>query len=239
MELGTDEHGTAYSDLVVRGLFDSLSKPRTMSELLDLASAALRALERRDLLIQLNDETAAEVIREQGWSGELAAVDHDYLGVFDSNVGWSKVDRNIQRDLTYAVDLTDPGSPRASLRLSYQNHSGPGSPPCAPQWRFRGSDYNALKNACYWNYVRVLMPEGIRLLASSELPLPELSVSVESGFGIPGQETAELSASAGLTVFSGLTTIEAGTSRDIVLVYDLPNSILRLEDGRVTYRLLL
>ncbi len=239
MERGTDEHGRSYSDLVVRGLFDSLKRPQGLSQLLDIASATLRALQSRDLMIQVNDEDATEVIRAQGWSGELLAVDHDYLGVFDSNVGWSKVDRNIQRNLDYAVDLADPASPRASLRLSYQNHSDSGSPPCEPQWRYRGTDYSTLKNACYWNYVRVLMPEGVRLLANSELPLPGQSVSVEAGFGTPDQETARLSAGHGMTVFSGLAIVEAGTSREIVLAYDLPGSTLEVEEGRLTYRLLL
>jgi len=239
MELGTDRHGTSYSDLVVRGLFDALKQPRSLSQLLDLAAASLRALENRDLLIQINDKRAAEVISAQGWSGEVTAVDHDYIGVFDSNVGWSKVDRNIQRSLNYAVDLSNPNVPRATLRLTYQNHSSPGSPPCNPQWRFRGSDYSTLKNACYWNYLRVLMPGNIRLLDNTELPLPEQSVSVESGFGTPGQDTSGVSSNHGLTVFSGLVSIEASTSREISLVYDLPASTVELIDGQLTYRLLI
>jgi len=239
MELGTDRHGTSYSDLVVRGLFDALRQPRSLSQLLELAAASLRALESRDLLIQVNDNAAAEVIGTLGWGGDVTIVDHDYIGVFDSNVGWSKVDRNIQRGLNYSVDLSDPARPRASLRVTYRNHSAPGSPPCNPQWRFRGSDYSTLKNACYWNYLRVLMPGNVRLLANTELPLPEQSVSVESGFGTPGQDTSDVSTNHGLTVFSGLVSIEAATSRDISLVYDLPPSTVEVQDRRLIYRLLI
>lgn len=239
LERGTDEHGRSYSDLVVRGLVDSLEEPRDLAQLLDVAAAMHSSLVSRDLLIHLNDERASEVLSQQGWNGELRTVDHDYLSVYDSNVGWSKVDRNIQRDVIYSVDLTNLTRPRASLRLAYRNHSGPGSSPCEPQWRSRGTDYGALKNACYWNYLRVLMPGGVRLLANTELPLPALSVSVESGFGVPGEETAALEASHGLTVFSGLTSVPAGTSRDIQLIYDLPSATLESEEGRVTYRLLM
>ena len=108
-----------------------------------------------------------------------------------------------------------------------------------PQWLHRETDYSQQKNACYWNYVRVYLPPGSRMLSSTELPLPEWSVSVEIGMGVPGQETGSITSSHNKTVFAGLTSLEAGARREIDLVYDLPESVLRREGNRLGYKLLL
>ena len=56
-----------------------------------------------------------------------------------------KVDRNIERQLSYSVDLRKEHRARISLVLRYNNYSGPGSPPCEPQWLNRGAEYGQLK----------------------------------------------------------------------------------------------
>jgi hypothetical protein len=76
------------------------------------------------------------------------------------------------------------------------------------------------------------------VLSTTPLTLPELSVSVEIGRGVPGQDTGTVSASHGRLVFSGLATIEAGERGEVTLVYDLPDSVVKREDGTITYRLL-
>ena len=157
----------------------------------------------------------------------------------DSNVGWSKVDRNIERDISYVIDLTRAPRPRASLTLSYDNHSGPNSPQCEPQWRFRGIDYSQLENACYWNFLRVYMPQGSRLLSAPYLALPQESVSVEIGRGVPGEDTGGISSSHDKLLFSGLAELEAGDRSEINLVYDLPASVVRRDGDTLTYQLLI
>ena len=76
------------------------------------------------------------------------------------------------------------------------------------------------------------------MLSTTPLTLPELSVSVEIGRGVPGQETGAVSSSHGKLVFSGLATIEAGARGEVTLVYDLPASAVKREDGTISYRLL-
>ncbi|HIA17183.1 MAG TPA: hypothetical protein EYN72_10470 [Dehalococcoidia bacterium] len=175
-----------------------------------------------DSWLYFDDPDAQSAVEALGWAGEVKQTEGDYLYVVDSNVGWSKVDRNIERNVTYSVDLSREERPRARLTVEYVNHSGPGSPPCEPQWQNRGTDYNQLVNACYWDFIRVYMPNGSRMLSQTSLPLPELSVSVEIGVGTPGQETGALSSSHDKVVFSGLTTVPALESREVELVYDLP-----------------
>ncbi|MCI0440333.1 MAG: DUF4012 domain-containing protein, partial [Chloroflexi bacterium] len=231
LEQGTDQHGRAYMDLVLQGALESLNGQASLSKLMRLASSLYDTLETRDTLLHFDDPALQSLIASFGWDGSVSQGTGDYLYVVDSNVGWSKADRNIEREVSYTVDLNRQSRPRASLTLEYANHSGPGSVGCIPQWQNRGSSYGQLKNACYWNFLRVYIPQEARLLASTPLPLPEHTVAVEIGKGAPGQETGEISSSHNRTVFSGLTSLEAGERKQISLVYDLPASVLRKSDG--------
>ena len=239
LEEGTDEHGRAYMDLVLQGVFDALNQPIPLPTLVRLGSALLASLESRDTLIFFDDPTLQASMVKSKWDGSVIQSSADYLYVVDSNVGWSKVDRNIERDVHYAVDLSRSGRPRAELTVGYKNHSGPGSPGCVPQWLNRTNDYGHMKNACYWNFLRVYMPQESRVLSSTPLPLPEYSVSVEIGRGVPGQDTGGISSSHNKTVYSGLALLDSGKRAEINLVYDLPSSVLRRDGNRLVYELLL
>ena len=237
LERGTDEHGRAYSDVVLQGVLDRLTQSANISTLMRFGSALYSSLESRDLLLYMNDPKTQAIIDENGWGGQIDRETSDYLYVVDSNVGWSKSDRNVERSISYQVDLQRPAGPRIALNLEYNNHSGPGSPGCFPQWRHRGTDYGGLKNACLWNYWRVYVPQGVRLRSSTPLPLPDLSVAAEIGKGQGGVDTVEVSSSYGRAVFSGLLPIGAGEQRSIGLVYDLPSNVLRQQGDTLEYEL--
>ena len=238
LEQGTDEFGRAYMDLVLQGVLDKLRHSASLVTLVRLGSAIYDSLEEREVLVYLDDSESQAVMSRLGWDGAVRQDSGDYLYVVDSNVGWRKVDRSIQRDLSYEVDLRNPARPRATLSLTYTNHSGPGSPGCVPQWLSRGTDYSQLKNACYWDYLRAYLPLGIRLLSSDPLPLPEYSVAVEIGKGVPGEDTGSVWSDLGKTVFSGLVPIAAGERRTITLVYDLPSQVTIADGDGLQYRLL-
>ena len=129
--------------------------------------------------------------------------------------------------------------PRIKLTLGYNNYSGPGSKGCQPQWINRGTNYSQLKNVCYWDYWRVFVPQGARLLSSTRLPLPEYSVAVEIGRGQPGQDTVSVSSSHNRTVMSGLFALAAGEEKTIDLVYDLPSDVVRRDGDDIIYELLI
>ena len=237
LEQGTDLYGRAYSDLVLQGVLDKLETQTSLTDLIRVASAMYKALDSRDMVLYFDDLDAQSAVEALGWAGEVKQTEGDYLYVVDSNVGWSKVDRNIERNVTYSVDLSREERPRARLTVEYVNHSGPGSAPCEPQWQNRGTDYNQLVNACYWNFIRVYIPNGSRMLSQTSLPLPELSVSAEIGVGTPGQETGALSSSHDKVIFSGLATVPALESREVELVYDLPADTVVSDGDDLIYTL--
>ena len=237
LEQGTDLHGRAYMDLVLQGLLERINQPMSLPALTRLASSLYDTLQNRDMLVFFDDRSLQSVMGRLGWDGRVRQDSSGYLYVVDSNVGWSKVDRNVERDISYVVDLSRGPQPRVNLTLGYVNHSGPGSPGCEPQWLNRGNDYSQLKNACYWNYFRVYIPQGARLLSETPLPLDEYSVSVEIGRGVPGQDTGNISSSHNKIVFAGLTSLSAGDRSEIDLVYDLPAFVVQRNGDSLTYEL--
>ena len=239
LEEGTDEHGRAYVDVALQGVLDRVNEPMSLSTMMRLASALQGSLRDRDLLIFVDDPAIQEVISENGWDGRVRQDAADYLYVVDSNVGWSKADRYIERRVSYRVDLQKESGARISLTLKYNNHGGPGSTGCVPQWLNKGTNYDQLKNACYWNYWRVYIPQGARLLSNTPLPLPEYSVSVDTGRGQPGEDTVRVSSSYNKTVLSGLFALGAGEANEVNLVYDLPAGLQRREGKNIEYQMLI
>jgi hypothetical protein len=238
LEEGSDQHGRTYVDLALQGILGRLSEPLSLANLMKVASAILESLDKKDLLLFMEDSDVQDVLDSSGWDGGLRNEGADYLYIVDSNVGWSKADRNIQRQVRYEVDMRRETGARASLTLSYNNHSGPGSPGCEPQWINRGTNYTQLKNACYWDFWRVYTPQGTRLLGNTPLSLPEYSVSVEIGMGLPGEDTVKVSSSYNKTVLSGLFALGAGDANEINLVYDLPSRVITRSGKSIEYELL-
>ena len=238
LERGTDEFGRAYMDVTLQGVLESLRQPMPLSTLLRLASALHRSLEERELLVYLEDTPLQAVVGEHGWGGRVKDGQTDYLYVVDSNVGWSKADRNIERRVYYQVDLTRDTGPRVKLTLGYNNFSGPGSVGCEPQWLNRGTNYGELKNACYWNYVRVYMPQAAQLLSHTRLELPEYSVAAEIGRASPGDDTVRTFSRYNKKVLSGLFALGAGEQNDVHLVYDLPRQT-KSDEGAIHHDLLI
>ncbi len=238
LETGSDEFGRAYVDLALQGVLDRLSQPLALPTLLRVASALNASLEARDLMLYTEDAGVQGFIEEIGWGGRMRQEGADYLYVVDSNVGWSKADRNIERSTRYEIDMRRESGARVSLTLAYNNHSGPGSPGCEPQWLNRGTNYSQLKNACYWDFWRVYTPHGTRLLSNTRLSLPMYSVSAEIGRGQSGEDTVKVSSSYNRTVLSGLFALGAGLTKKFGVVYDLPPEVVRRNGDQIEYELL-
>ncbi|MDP7578313.1 MAG: DUF4012 domain-containing protein [SAR202 cluster bacterium] len=239
LEEGTDEFGRAYMDVTLQGVLDRLKQPMSLPTLIKLSSAIRNTLETKELLLYFEDPQLQSSISKTGWDGRIQSGPTDYLYVVDSNVGWSKSDRNVERDITYKVDLTRPNGPRINLMLGYNNFSASGSAGCEPQWLNRGTNYTELKNACYWDFFRVYIPLGSKIRNISRLDLPEYSVAAEIGRGFQGEDTIRTYSSFGKKVVSGLFPLAAGKQTSINLVYDLPIEILQHDDNSINYQLLI
>lgn len=216
------------------GLMDRLLHVRGAGEAMPLGRTLLRIVREKHLLLQFNDPQVSEAMSALGLDGGLHPAPGDFVMVVDTNVGFNKVDHLIERGIEYTVDLRDPSAPRASLRLAYRN-SVQRKIPCQQIASYGEGGYEDLQQRCYWDYLRVYAPSGVRFDAGSLPPVP--AVSMMSDEPQDGRWEHGL-AEHGLTQFDGLLLLPTGESVELELSYDLPKGVLSSDsDGLLTYTL--
>jgi hypothetical protein len=205
---------------------------------LALAQALVQGLEEKHILISLPDPAAARLLRARNWDGGLPEPWglSDLLAVVDANVGFNKVDPNVSRSIRYQVDLAAGEGPRATLALTYQNHSTRHVEVCIQEARY-GDAYADMMDRCYWDYVRVYGPLGSRLLAGPAAELPPGSLLARNG----GAEASPLhpTISAGnWAAWTAFFALAPGTERTLTFEVALPVGVLHTDaGGRTHYRL--
>jgi hypothetical protein len=135
----------------------------TPEDLIGLAQALARALHERHMLIYSHEPRSQALLSELGWDGALRPSDGDYVMIVDSNVGFNKVNPNIEQTADYHIVLERPGEATATLTLTYRHRVQKPMPACVHESRY-GDDYADLLERCYWDYLRVYIPAGSKLL---------------------------------------------------------------------------
>ncbi len=169
-----------------------------------LGQAVWTSLSVKDMQIYLNNPKGASVLNELGWDGSLPKTKSDVVLVVDSNVGFNKVDARIQRQFDYRVEFSPGERPAASLRIRYRNTNSPAAQPCVRAIRYEAT-YVEMQNGCYWDYLRVYVPEGSLPIAATQ----GISATVES-------------AEQGHLVFGGFFELPRAETREIRFDYQLP-----------------
>ena len=126
-------------------------------------------VEGKHLLVNFSEPAAEAVLAAQGWDGSLQRGAGDFLAIIDANLGYNKTNARIQQAATYEVDLRT-AQPQASLVLTY-THTASGNYPCLPETEW-DPVYDQMMDRCYWNYLRVYVPQGSRLQAATRIPVP-------------------------------------------------------------------
>jgi hypothetical protein len=171
--------------------------------------AGLRsALTEKHLLLHVDDRPAQSLLRQVNWDGALPSPDDaDFLFVVDSNVGFNKVNPNIEQWIDYRADLSEQ-RPVARLTLTYRHRVAKPAEACVLAPRY-GDDYRDLMEQCYWDYLRIYVPAGSELVSAT-------------GCDEPIQVWDEL----GRTVLSCTFVLPVAQARQMVLEYRLPTRVL-------------
>jgi hypothetical protein len=227
-------HKVILEDLLKATIDKVQNQPETV-DFIQLGMAVMAAFEERHMFAYaLQDDELEALLRESRWDGALYAGEGDYLMVVDANLGYSKVNPYIVPSFGYAVDLRDPQQPQASLTLSYQ-HNGPRtSEACYHFYKPAMLTYEMLMQQCYWDYVRVYVPEGTRPLSATPNPVPgELLVTGKERSG----EAEILAPEAGKTVLATFFVLPSGQRAETRMIYLLPPDIIQQTDDTLRYRL--
>lgn len=149
-----------------------------------IVRAAGTALRERHLLIYVEDAQVEKILNQMHWDGALYSAGGDYAMVVDSNVGFNKVNSNIEQTIDYQVTLDNSGNVQVQLTLTYQHLFQRPTPACIHEARY-GDSYADLMERCYWDYVRIYLPAGSQLveLRGSDAPADVYSESGKTAVG--------------------------------------------------------
>ena len=143
----------------------------------------------------------------------------DFLALVDSNLGWNKVNGRVEQTLTYTVTLPANGAAQAELVVQYHHPSTTALTSCIHEARY-GNTYEDMMDRCYFNYVRLLTPEGAVLRTADGLESGTLGTA-------PGER--------GTTEMHGYFVMLPGSTHTVRFVYDLPQQVF--QQGRYTLRI--
>lgn len=199
---------------------------------LTLGRTILALLKEKHILIYLEEPEASSFLSLQGWGGSLRPYSKDFLMVVDANVGYNKVNARIKQSIIYEVDLAS-SPPQATLTLIY-THTAPAGYPCRPEARY-DPVYEKMMERCYWDYLRVYIPSGSKLLDATRIPIPAESLwrrESESG------DVASYQAEEGpWTVLAVLSLIPPSQTQTRSFTYLLPPQVINWEGGKGFYHL--
>ncbi len=209
------------------------------AEAMALAKAIWRGVEEKHILIWFDDAAVAELLREAGWDGAILTTDGDYLMVVDTNMGFNKVNPNVDQALHYRVTMDEAGTVHAVATLTYHNRSTRELEECVQEARY-DLTYEGMMNRCYWDYLRLYVPEGAELIEATRNPLPSGSLYRQlSGAGEGTGEPDIGPAEKGKQVFGTFFVVPPQESKEVRFAYELPPDILDSTGDAYRYSLLI
>lgn len=241
IEQGTDNEGTAFLEQLFVGLLDSFSGKSFADPQFELLRALSDVIAEKDVMLFSADDEDQELIDALELSGRFPVSERDRIAIVDSNVGWSKSDRSIERSASYTVDLADPVNPLAELTLSYRNTGSEIGRDCSTHSPPHNEEaiYSVSRNSCYWNYLRAYVATGIDVTQSPDLPLPVNSVPDQQGRQEAGTSTFSHDFDEYGDHLAGLVAVPPGESVKFRFEYKLPSSILESTGNGFVYELTL
>jgi hypothetical protein len=197
----------------------------------------LQALNEHHLLVQLDSPSMTSLLASHRWDGAVRPEAGDYLMVVDSNIGFNKTNAVVASNLTYDVDLTNPASPIGSLAVVHTNNA---AGVICKQWnkiRLQDEEYYPITD-CYWNYLRVYMTEGTKLLEATPQAVPANWLILKQD--IPARVDNLEEGIDGVQAFGTLQVIPGEESLTTSFRFALPAEILETQSGtnQVIYHLL-
>lgn len=237
IEEGTDTEGTDFLLSMFDSMIDSITAERLDGNFVNFTRSILRAFSEKQVMIFSADDELEERLVEIGWGGSFGLTKGDVLGVFDSNIGWNKVGRNIDREVAYRLDLNSDGGGISNLTITHQNNSHGNEGDCEAQVQPRAGEnvYDLLKDGCYWNLLRVYVPVATESIRLPNLPAPELSVTARTGHIESGADTSAVAWGDEGQYFRGLVVVEPGSSRKTTYEYELPPGTAEVDADGLEY----
>lgn len=137
-----------------------------------LARALLLELNQRHILLQFDDPDITGLVARHAWDGAVHVGAGDFLMSVDTNIGYNKTNAVVEKKLTYDIDLSDLANPTGSLVVFHENHATSDNVPCLQWGGLPPAEIWYQINRCYYNYLRIYVPAGTRLIAATPHAIP-------------------------------------------------------------------
>lgn len=151
---------------VFKGMVSSLNS-FSAHDYFKLAGDVADQLNQRSIQAYFSDVDLEKLVSSHNLDGALESSNGDYLMVADANVGFNKISPKIDEKINYALTDSGGGQLQADLTITYHNKGGvrEGTQPgqCDKVAKYDTS-YASMMNGCYWDYVRVYVPQGSTLI---------------------------------------------------------------------------
>jgi hypothetical protein len=202
-----------------------------------LIPVLLQALNERHLLLKIDSPSITKILNRRRWDGAVRPQGGDFLMVVDTNVGFNKTNAVVQSSLVYDIDLASPDSPLGSLTVVHTNNAGaviciqPAKNKSTPP----GEELYLLTD-CYWNYMRVYLPNGTKLLEATPQYVPANWMIIKQD--IDGRVDELNEEIDGVQAFGTLQVVPGGESVVTDFHFSLPANIVQSGSGQSIYHLL-
>ena len=197
-------HRKDFMGLLAEALMAKLQAGTQADQLMGLLWTVKRAIDEKHILLYFHDPAVQGLLAKADMDGALdSGADGDYLLALDTNMGYNKVNLNVEKIMDYQVSLADKAVPQATLTITYHNRS-PAQPICEHRPKI-AETYDLMAKDCYWNYLRVYVPLGSELLW---------------GEGVTQTET--IAEEHGRTLFTTFMVVPAAESHTVSFTYRLP-----------------
>jgi len=217
------------SPLLISKIFNSEPK-----DLPAIATAILKGLANKDILIYIDDKNLENIIDDNNWGGNLKKSDGDYLNVVYANIGGGKTDMAINQKIYHKSEIADDGSIINTV-LVERSHIGPLD--------------DVFTNKSNREFVRFYVPKGSQLISAEGFdsprydeykPIPSYlndseKLASEKGAKVEMDTNTYIYDEGNYTVFANWVTLNPGKTKESVLTYKLPFKI----DKSKKYQMLL
>ncbi len=184
-----------------------------------LGLGMIGALNQRQLMMYTIPE--AINLKELLWDGSLRSNSGDFLMVVDANVGFNKVNSLIKESINYQITLLPNGTGHALVGLNYVNQNTEINIPCSQIIAYdKNVTYERMMQACYYDYLRLIVPRGSQLQYSTPLPTP--GNYLISGKAADGKAETLKEGLDDWTIFGQFFVVEYGEKLQTRLEYNLP-----------------
>jgi len=196
--------------------------------LVNLALSAVDLVKSGHLLIYFNQPEMSAVLASADLDGSINPATGDFLYLVDSNIGFNKTDSVVNRELMDEVDLSNPQAPQAQITASYQ-HTIKQDIVCKNETTYGKGTYADQQARCYWDYWRIYLPSGSKLVDSTVLPVP--AALLLYGKDWPGQVEVT-KGEHDLEVYAGLMVLPTNSQQETKIKVSLPSSVLEKIDNQ-------